>query len=73
MTTNSFFRFASICTHIELNISISICVHIDIKHMDIRPKLHTWNIKDTVDKLDKSKLTGNVNVNKMVLPLISCW
>jgi hypothetical protein len=29
--------------------------------------------KDTVDKLNKSKLTGNVNVNKMVLPLVSCW
>jgi hypothetical protein len=29
--------------------------------------------KDTVDKLKKSKLTGNVNVNKMVLPLVSCW
>jgi hypothetical protein len=28
--------------------------------------------KDTVDKLNKSKLTGNVNVNKMVLPLVSC-
>jgi len=29
--------------------------------------------KDTVDKLNKSKLMGNVNVNKMVLPLVSCW
>ena len=30
--------------------------------------------KDTVDKLNKSKLTGNANVNKMVLPLVSsCW
>jgi len=28
--------------------------------------------KDTVDKLNKSK-TGNVNVNKMVLPWVSCW
>jgi hypothetical protein len=24
-------------------------------------------------KLNKSKLTGNVNVFKMVLPLVSCW
>jgi len=30
-------------------------------------------IYDTVDKLNKSKLTGNINVNKMVLPLVSCW
>ncbi len=29
--------------------------------------------KDTVDKLNKSKLTGNVNVFKMVLPLVSWW
>jgi len=29
--------------------------------------------KDTIDKLNKSKLTGNVNVNKMVLPLVSFW
>jgi len=29
--------------------------------------------KDTVDKLNKSKLTGNVNVNKMVLPWVTCW
>jgi len=29
--------------------------------------------KDTVDKLNKSKFTGNVNVIKMVLPLVSCW
>jgi len=29
--------------------------------------------KHTLDKLNKSKLTGNVNVNKMVLPLVSCW
>jgi hypothetical protein len=29
--------------------------------------------KDTVDKLNKSNLSGNVNVNKMVLPLVSCW
>ena len=29
--------------------------------------------KDTVDKLNKSKLMGNVNINKMVLPLVSCW
>ena len=29
--------------------------------------------KDTVDKLNKSKLTGNINVNKMVLLLVSCW
>jgi hypothetical protein len=29
--------------------------------------------KNTVDKLNKSKLTGNVNVNKMVLRLVSCW
>jgi len=29
--------------------------------------------KDNVDKLNKSKLTGSVNVNKMVLPLVSCW
>jgi len=27
----------------------------------------------TVDKLNKSKLTGNVNVNKMVLPLVRWW
>jgi len=30
-------------------------------------------IQNTVDKLNKSKLTGNVNVNKMVLPLVCCW
>jgi hypothetical protein len=29
--------------------------------------------KDTVDKLNKSKLTGNVNVNKMVLPFLVSW
>jgi len=29
--------------------------------------------KDTVDELNKSKLTGNLNVNKMVLTLVSCW
>jgi hypothetical protein len=28
---------------------------------------------NTVDKLNKSKLMGKVNVNKMVLPLVSCW
>jgi len=27
----TFFHFVSICTHIELKISISICVHIDTK------------------------------------------
>jgi hypothetical protein len=32
-------------------------------------KIHTY----TVDKLNKSKLTGNVNINKMVLPLVSWW
>ena len=47
--------------HTYLKISDSIRVHIDIKSIDI-PKLHTWNVKDTVDKLNKSKLTGNVNV-----------
>ena len=35
--------------------------------------MHTWNVKDTVDKLNKSKLIGNINVNKMVLLLVSCW
>jgi hypothetical protein len=29
--------------------------------------------KVTVNELKKSKLTGNVNVNKMVLPLVSWW
>jgi hypothetical protein len=29
--------------------------------------------KDTVDKLNNSKLSGNLNVFKMVLPLVSCW
>jgi len=29
--------------------------------------------KDTVDKLNKSNLTGNINVKKMVLSLVSCW
>jgi len=29
--------------------------------------------KDTVDKLNKSKLTGNINFFKMVLPLVSSW
>jgi hypothetical protein len=29
--------------------------------------------KDTVGKLNKSKLNENVNINKMVLPLVSCW
>ena len=31
------------------------------------------DLKDTVDNLNKSKLTENVNLNKMVLPLVSCW
>ena len=29
--------------------------------------------KDNADKFNKSNLTGNVNANKMVLPLVSCW
>jgi hypothetical protein len=31
------------------------------------------DLKDTVDKLNKSKLNGNVIVNKMVLPWVNCW
>ena len=31
------------------------------------------NYSGKSDKLNKSKLTGNVNVNKMVLLLVSCW
>ena len=31
----TFFRFVSICTHIELKILISICVHIDTKRIDV--------------------------------------
>ncbi len=49
---------------------------------NIYGRVRMWIAKDkfakidpneTVDKLNKSKLTENVNVNKMVLQLVSCW
>ena len=36
-----------------------------------RPKI--LNCYPRRSKLNKSKLTGDVNVNKMVLPWVSCW
>jgi len=46
------------------------------KHLGVCRSLKifaTIDPKDTVDKLNKSKLTGNVNVNKMMLLWVCCW
>ena len=46
---------------------LRVCRSLKIYSLKMILKIHT------VDKLNESKLTGNVNINKMVLPLVSWW